>query len=164
MTTRKPISDLVNSMLQVEVGNRCPLCGVFERTGKEFTDHHIDHDSSHSEYWNLIRICRNCHDDLTKYKTDGVRLKRVKLVKRKLFRDYFGPEAYKALLLAYEHKLVTATPINALELVRRGYLQMHAENVLTVGPATNISTFDTYRITPEGREIVEKLGLAGDKI
>jgi hypothetical protein len=83
-------------------------------------------------------------------------------VKRDLFRRFYGPEAYKALQLAFEHGQVTATPITALELFKRGYLSMSAQNVLTVGPATNISTFDTYQITPAGREIVEKLGLKLD--
>lgn len=157
--TRTPISDRVNSMLQVEITNRCPLCGAFERTGSELTNHHINHDSSVSEFWNLIRICQKCHDDLTHNKTDGTRLKRVQLVKRRLFRDYFGAEAYRALELAYQHGKVTATPITALDLVRRGYLKMYAENILTVGPATNISTFDTYQITDEGKDVVMKLGI-----
>ncbi len=156
---RAVIPDLISSMLQVEVGNRCPLCGVFERTGNEFTDHHINHDPSISEFWNLIQICQPCHDDLTKNKNDGTRLKRVRQIKLRLFRNYFGPEAYKALYLAYKNNLVTATPITALELVRRGYLKMYTENILTVGPATNVSTFDTYTITVPGKEIVEKLGI-----
>jgi 5-methylcytosine-specific restriction endonuclease McrA len=68
-TVRKPISDLVRSQLQAEVVNRCPLCGIFEKTGQEFTNHHINHDPSQSEYWNLIRICQSCHDDLSDHKT-----------------------------------------------------------------------------------------------
>lgn len=47
---RATVPDLINSMLQVEIGNRCPLCGVFERAGKEFTNHHINNDSSISEF------------------------------------------------------------------------------------------------------------------
>ena len=39
------------------------------------------------------------------------------------------------------------------------YLKMYKKNVATFGPATTISTFDTYEITADGREIVEKLGL-----
>ncbi|PIR21048.1 MAG: hypothetical protein COV45_02650 [Deltaproteobacteria bacterium CG11_big_fil_rev_8_21_14_0_20_47_16] len=159
MVTRSAISDHVNSMLQREIGNICPLCGTFEKTGNDFTNHHINHDPSVSEYWNLIKICENCHADLTKHKADGVRLRRIKLVKKKLFRDHFGPEAYKTLKLAYENKLVTATPINAIELVEDGYLIIHTKNVLTAGPATNISTFDTYSITDIGRDIVEKLSI-----
>jgi hypothetical protein len=100
-----------------------------------------------------------CHDDLTEHRNDGTRERRVKLVKRKLFRDYYGPEAYKALLIAYDNKKVTATPINALELVEDKYLKMSKKNVMTIGGATNLSTFDTYEITPAGIEIVEKLGL-----
>lgn len=159
MPPRRTISDFINSQLSLEVSNRCPLCGIFERTGNDFTNHHINHDPSVSEYWNLIRLCQSCHNDLTENRNDGVRERRVKLVKRQLFRNYYGPEAYKTLQLAYENNLVTATPINALELVRRGFLRMSQQNILTVGPATNISTFDTYAVTTEGRNLVEKLGL-----
>ena len=146
-------------MLQSEVANCCPLCGNFEKTGQELTNHHINHDPSISEYWNLIRICQTCHDDLSDNRNDGVRERRVKLVKRKLFRDYFGPEAFKTLLLAYDNNEVTVTPINALELMAHDYLTISQKNVLTVGRATNISTFDTYRITNDGKVIVESLGL-----
>jgi len=156
---RKPISDYVNSLLLKEVSNICPLCGRFERTNEEFTNHHINHDSSISEYWNLIRICRECHDDLTEFKTDGIREKRVKLVKLRLFRDYFGAEAYKTLKIAVRDDRVTATPINAWELEWCGYLKIERENILTIGPATNISTFNTYKITPLGHELVQKLGI-----
>ncbi len=140
------------------------MCGNFEKTGKEFTNHHINHDPSISDYWNLIRLCQSCHDDLTNHRNDGTRERRVKQVKQKLFRDYYGPEAFKALILAYENKKVTATPINALELVadEYQYLKIYKKNVLTVGPATDISTFDTYEITAAGKEIVEKLGLKAD--
>ena len=159
MAKRTAVSDLIASKLVREVVNTCPLCGNFERTGHEFTNHHINHDPSISEYWNLIRICQPCHDDLTKHKNDGTRERRVRLVKRKLFREYFGPEACKALVLAAKNGQITATPINALELLEEGYLSIHTRNVLTVGPATNISTFDTYSITEPGSKIVEKLGL-----
>ncbi len=157
MTGRAPISDRTKSMLQREVVNSCPLCGNFERTGEEFTNHHINHDSSISDYWNLIRICQTCHDDLTANRNDGIRERKVKQVKRNLFRVYYGPEAYKTLIIAYENKKVTATPINALELIRDDYLKMHKKNVMTIGPATNISTFDTYEITANGKMIVEML-------
>lgn len=43
--------------------------------------------------------------------------------------------------------------------MKRGYLRMDSENIFTVGPATNVSTFDTYAITIPGKEIVEKLGI-----
>jgi len=159
MSKRSPISDRTKSMLQKEVVNRCPLCGNFERTGEELTNHHINHDPSQSFYWNLIRICETCHDDLTEHRHDGKRERRVKLIKRSVFRNYYGPEAYKALILAYENTEVTATPITALELVDDGYLSMSYQNVLTVGPATNVSTFDTYKITTDGKDIVEKFGI-----
>ena len=159
MGKRKEISDHINSMLVREVGNRCPLCGNFERTGNELTNHHINHDSSCSVYWNLIRICQICHADLTKHRNDGIRERRIRLVKRKLFRDYYGPEACKALVLAYDNKKVTATPITALELLQEEYVRISKKNVFTVGAATNISTFDTYEITAGGKEIVEQLGL-----
>jgi len=157
--TRKPISDYIYSFLSREVSNICPLCGRFEKTNEEFTNHHINHDPSISEYWNLIRVCQNCHDDLNKHRADGIREKRVKLVKLRLFRDYFGAEAYKVLKIAVRDGHVTTTPITAWELRWCGYLEMEHENVLTVGPATDISTFDTYRITDQGRELVEKLGI-----
>ena len=157
---RTTISDMVHSLLKAEVTNICPLCGKFERTSQEFTAHHINHDSSVSEFWNLIRICRECHDDLTENKQDGVREKRVKEVKKQLFRTHFGPDACNALVLAAENDKVTCSPVTALMLVRRVYVKMFRENILTVGPATNVSTFDIYEITPAGQVVVERLRLA----
>lgn len=82
---RAVVSDRIASLLIEEVSNICPLCGKFERTGEEMTNHHINHDPSISEYWNLMRICKTCHADLTKHKTDGTREKRVKLKKKENF-------------------------------------------------------------------------------
>ncbi len=157
---RTTISDNVKSFLQEEVANCCPLCGKFERTGAEMTNHHINHDPSISEYWNLIRVCKRCHKDLTKYRNDGERECRVKRVKRHLFRNYFGPEACNAIVLAATKGKITCSPVTALMIARRGYLRMFEENVFTVGPATNITSLDTYEITNEGKDIVDKLRLA----
>ncbi len=152
---RKPVPDSVESLLREEVSNRCPLCGDFEKTGEDLTNHHINHDSSLSEYWNLIRICTTCHKEHTKYKTDGVRERRVGLVKRKLFRDHFDPAAVSGMKVAYDKGSVTAMPLLVRELCERGFMVMQQENVFTVGPATNTSTLDVYALTLEGKLVFE---------
>ena len=156
---RQPISDQTNSLLIEEVSNCCPLCGKFEKTGKDFTRHHINHDTSKSEYWNLIRICQDCHNDLSKNKTAGTRERRVKLVKRSLFRKYFGPLSVCVLKNAGSNKygLVTIMPVATRELCERGFLILNQANVYTVGPSTCGPTLSVYKITEEGKKILKEL-------
>ena len=157
LMNRKVVNDFVKSLLKEEVSNVCPLCGNFEKTGSELTNHHINHDPSKSVYWNLIRICAACHEDLTKYKTDGTREKRVKFVKQRLFRNFFGPAAVSALKLAYEKEGVTVSPATVKELCDWNFIKVVHPNVLTVGPATNVATLSTYALTESGKEMKENL-------
>ena len=82
MSKRKVISDYIESLLKSEIVNRCPICGKLEGTLDNFTNHHINFNSSISEYWNLIRLCWECHEEINKYKEDGKRLRKIKLILR----------------------------------------------------------------------------------
>lgn len=154
---RRAVSDRTRSLLKEEVSNVCPLCGRFERTGDEFTAHHINHDPGVSEYWNLVLLCSDCHDDLSKHRTDGTRGRRVRLVKRRLFRSYFGPTAVNAMRLAWENSVVVASPVDAVDLCVWGFMRIKRRNVMSVGPVTGVSTFDAYELTPEGRTVWERV-------
>jgi hypothetical protein len=158
MKKRAPISDYVESYLKMEIVNRCPICGKFEKPDDPFTNHHINHDPSISEYWNLIRTCQSCHDDLTKFKEDKSREKRVYEIKRDIFRNFVGSGSYEVLLMAYKYQITSSLLALANSLCRFGYLTIYQENVCSFGSVKHW-TFNDYIITKSGKEIVEKLKL-----
>ena len=158
MNQRENISDFIKSLLISEIVNRCPMCGVFEGTRETFTNHHIDHNSSNSYYWNLIRICKVCHKDINTNKGDGKRDRKLKLIKRDLFRRYVGPASLEVLLLAYKHDVTSSLPCLANPLIRLNLIRIELENTFTTGTAKHFTLSD-YKITKEGKELVDKLRL-----
>lgn len=161
MTKRNTISDYVRSLLKSETVNRCPLCGSFEGTTEEFDNHHINHDSSVSEYWNLIRLCRACHDDLTKYKQDGTRERRVRQVKKDLFRSFVGDASYQALIMANAYGTTSTLPSLGMSLLRLELVCVKNRNPLTVGVAPH-PTITDFEITDNGRELIKQLNIETD--
>jgi len=158
MKKRQTISDYIKSILKAEILNRCPLCGIFELTEKPFTDHHINNDSSLSEYYNLIRICRVCHDDLTEHKEDSKRTRKVKQVKKDLFRNLIGSASYEVLLLASHHDITSTLPSLASTLLKLDLVSVKQENPFKVGLA-NHPTITDYAITDKGKKLVINLNL-----
>lgn len=142
----------------MEIINRCPIRGEFETPDNLFTNHHINHNPRISEYWNLIRICQSCHAELTSFKEDKSREKRVYEIKRDLFRNFVGSASYEILLMAYKYQITSSLLALANPLVRLGYLKVHQENICSFGNVKHW-TFNDYIITPTGKEIVEKLKL-----
>lgn len=140
-----------------EVCNRCPVCGSFEKTTENFTDHHINHDSSISEYWNLIRICQTCHEDINENKGDGTRDRKIKQIKKDLFRKLIGTASYEVLLLANESKITTSLPCLANPLIKLELIQTAGSKVHLCG--SSHPTISGYKITEKGKELVQKLGL-----
>lgn len=156
MGRRKGISDYVNSLLLAETINRCPLCGRFEGTTDKFDSHHINHDPSVSKYWNLIRLCRPCHDDLTKFRQDGARERRVRQVKKDLFRHLVGDASFQVLIMANEYGVTSTLPSLAMSLLRLELVRVKRSNPMTVGVAKH-STIVDVEIVDAGREIIEQL-------
>ncbi len=156
---RKAVSDYVESLLMAEIGNRCPLCGNFEGTSDTFTNHHINHNSSASEYWNLIRICDKCHKKNFMDKDDTKRDRKLRQIKKDLFRRVIGPASYEVLLLANEYERTVALPCLANSLLKLELICIFKKNVFSVGTAKGQSTFAEYKITEKGKELVLKLSL-----
>jgi len=161
MGNRSAISDYVNSLLMAETVNRCPLCGQFEGTTEKFDNHHINHDHFVSEYWNLIRLCRACHDELTKYRQDGTRERRVRQVKKDLFRHLIGDSSYQVLIMANGYGVTSTLPSLAISLLRLGFVEVKHSNPMTVGTAKH-STIIDLGITDAGREIIRQLNIETD--
>jgi hypothetical protein len=158
MKKRKIISDYIESLLKAEIVNRCPLCGKFERTIENFTNHHINFDSSVSEYWNLIRICWDCHEDLNSHKEDGKRLRKIKQIKKDLFRRFIGDASYQVLLMASHYKVTSTLPCLAMSLLKLELVQIHLCNPFTAGGA-NHPTITDFAITPKGKEFIKQLNI-----
>jgi len=158
MKKRQIISDYVESILKAEILNRCPLCGRFELTEKPFTNHHINHDSSISEYFNLIRICVNCHNDLTNHKEDTKRTRKVRQVKKDLFRNLIGSASYEVLLLAFHYDVTSSLPCLAQQLLKLDLIAIKQDNPFKVGLA-NHPTITDYTITEMGTKLVNDLNL-----
>lgn len=159
---RKAIGDGIGSMLQEEVVCICPLgisktCERFEGLTKPFTNHHINGDNSVSEYWNLIRVCEPCQIEIhEKLRNNGATQKQIRLKKKNLALQYFGPIAINVLRLAYKYQTTSAMPAMTLKLLEKGYLEISNENISTVGAAKH-ATLQDYDITPKGRELIERL-------
>ena len=158
MSDRRVISDYVNSLLLEEVTNRCPLCGKFEGTLDRFTNHHINHDSSKYEYWNLIRICKPCHAKIEKYKNDGRRDRKLWKVKRALFRNLIGSAAYDTLMMAHQFDVTSTLPGLARTLLKMELVSLEQANSMKVGVG-NHPTISAFRISQKGKDLVEKLNL-----
>ncbi len=158
MKKRQAISDYIESLLKAEILNRFPLCGKFEVTEKPFTNHHINNDSSISEYYNLIRICNLCHDDITEHKADSKRTRKVKQVKKDLFRNLIGSASYEVLLLAYQHDITSTLPCLASTLLKLNLVSVKQENPFKVGLAYH-PTITDYAISSRGKKLVTDLSL-----
>ena len=161
MKKRRVISDYVNSFLLAETVNRCPLCGRFEGTVDTFTNHHINHDSSVSEYWNLIRICRTCHGDLTKNRQDGKRERKVRQIKKDLFRRLVGDGSYQVLIMANKYGITGTLPSLGMSLLQLELVTIKYSNPLSVGSAKH-PTITDFEITPKGREFIDQLKIETD--
>ena len=161
MTKRTVISDYVNSLLLAEIINRCPLCGRFEGTIDTFTNHHINHDSSASEYWNLIRICKICHGDLTKHRQDGHRERKVRQIKKDLFRRLVGDASYQVLIMANKYGITGTLPALGISLLRLELVTVKYSNPFSVGSAKH-PTITDFEITPKGRAFMEQLKIETD--
>lgn len=159
--TRQPISDEVVGALKEEVVYVCPLglsdaCDGFEKIETPFTNHHIDLDPSHSDYWNLIRICEPCHKEHNRRGQDGDLQRKIKLRKKNLALQYFGPLAVNVLRMAYKYGTTSAMPSMVMRLIEKGYLRVHNQNPFTVGTANHV-TLQDYAITDNGRKLIENL-------
>ena len=158
MPKRAVISDYVTSLLRAETVNTCPLCVRFEGTTDQFDHHHTNLDPSVSEYWNLIRLCRACHDDLTKFREDGTRERRVRQIKKDLFRRLVGDASYQVLVMANALGTTSTLPALGISLIRLEFVRVKNSNPLTVGTAKHATIVD-LEITDAGREIVRQLNI-----
>jgi len=134
------------------------MCGKFEKTGEQFTNHHINHIKSDSHYWNLIRLCKGCHEDITKNKGDCGRDRKIKQIKKDLFRRLIGSASLEVLLLASKHKSTTTLPCLANILQKMDLIDVSNENVFSVGNAGH-STIAEYRINKSGVELLQRLNI-----
>lgn len=155
---RKNISDYIDSLLKAEICNRCPICGKFGGFKKIFTNHHIDYNSSNSRYWNLICICQSCHDEINERKQDGHLERKIKQIKKDIFRRLIGSASYEVLLMASKHKIISTLPCLANILLKMSIVKVVQENPMTVGMADH-PTISDYSITNKGRDIVDNLKL-----
>ena len=148
-------------MLKEEVVYVCPLglsrnCERFEKIETPFTNHHIDLDSANSEYWNLIRICKPCHEEHNRRGQDGDLQRKIKLRKRNLALQYFGPLAVSVLRMSHIYKSTSAMPAMVLKLLEKGYLEIANQNTFSAG-ACEHATMQDYKITHKGRDLVKNL-------
>ena len=141
-----------------EIVNRCPICGKFEGTTDKFTNHHINFDSSVSEYWNLIRICWECHEITNKHKEDGNRLRKIKQIKKDLFRRFIGDASYQVLLMANHYGVTSTLPCIAMSLLKLELVRVNFNNPFTAGGAKH-PTITDYEITQKGKEFIKQLNI-----
>lgn len=118
----------------------------------------IYYDSSVSEYWNVIRICKKCHDDINNHKGDGKRLRKIKQIKKDLFRKLIGDASYQVLLMANYYKETSTLPCLAMSLLKLELVKISSNNPLHVGGASH-PTITDFAITPKGKEFIEQLNI-----
>jgi hypothetical protein len=161
MVDRAPTSDWICSLLCDETKGRCPKCGRYENDQPEFfTNHHINGKASESEYWNLIRLCKACHEKCAQRKEDEHYKRDIKRLKAHLFRDFLGHTTYDLLLRAYEKGSVLTFPFTARTLLQLGLGTLTQANPMSVGAAHDRPTFSVYSLTEQGRKWVSELNLS----
>ena len=149
-------------MLREEVVHVCPIgisesCERFESLNDPFTHHHINGDSARSEFWNLIRLCKSCHDVIHNIHSNNKKVQRqIRLRKRLLTLQWLGPLAVNVLVLAKRFQVTSAMPCAVIRLLEYGYLEIANSNTLTIGSSPH-ATLQDYRITKRGVELVEHL-------
>lgn len=162
---RNVVSDEVESMLKEEVVFMCPLalskkCEKIESVNpkKGFTNHHIDGNPGNSKYWNLIRICEQCRRIESTRPTDEALRRQIKLKKKNLAVQYFGPITVNVLRLAAKYGVTCAMPGMAIKLLEQGFVRVNngKSNPFTVGVAKHV-TLQDYQITDLGTELVVNL-------
>jgi len=156
---RRVVSSYTESLLKAEIVNRCPVCGSFEETRAPFTNHHIDGDPAVSDYWNLIRICWSCHERINKQAEDGTKLRKIRQLKKDLFRRLVGDASYQVLLMANKHTVTSTIPCLAITLLKLGLVDVASANPMTIGTANHPTIMD-FRITDQGKTFIGQLGMS----
>jgi len=62
--SRTKISSYIKKKLQRDINSMCPFCGTDKV--EIFEIHHMDNDPSNSVESNLLMLCANCHNEVTK--------------------------------------------------------------------------------------------------
>ncbi|KKW39614.1 MAG: hypothetical protein UY85_C0001G0013 [Candidatus Peribacteria bacterium GW2011_GWB1_54_5] len=156
-----PVSNWVESLLRQEIKGVCPKCGKYESDQSgSFTNHHINGVPSISEYWNLIRLCRGCHDKCENHRGEARYERDIKRMKANLFRDFLGHTTYDLLLRAYEKESVLTFPYIARTLLQLGLGTLTQENPGTFGAAQDKPTFSVYSLTEQGKKWAGELNLS----
>ena len=153
-------SNWLKSILRDEVKGCCPKCGCAEIDSKVLFDiHHIDGNKENTEYWNLIYMCRKCHDICETRRGDDSYTKKQKRYKKYLFRDFIGPASYDVLLMAFGKGSVLTFPWTARILLDLELVKLEQDNAGHFGSAKAKPAFSVYDITEQGKEWIKELNL-----
>ena len=78
-----------------------------------------------------------------------------------LFRRLVGDASYQVLLMARKHTVTSTLPCLAATLLKLRLVEVAHPNPMTVGTANHATIMD-FRITADGREFLEHLGIDED--
>ena len=156
MTKKKIIHDSLRNLILEESGYQCACCG--HRDGLNLTFHHIqrERDGGKTTFNKLIALCFNCHHRVDETKT--ISDKEIRRLKRHLAHQRLTQLGVNALKLAYKNQVgVIAHPFAVQHLVEANLLQ-HVEEQTTyiTDDEAEVEVTALYRLTNEGREVVEQ--------
>ena len=100
-------------------------------------------------------------DDLTKNRQEGRRERKVRQIKKDLFRRLIGDASYQVLIMANKYGITGTLPSLGMSLLHLGLVTIKYSNPLSVGSAKH-PTITDFEITPKGREFIERIKIETD--
>src|SRR3989344_1981243 len=107
---------------------------------------------------NLILLCEPCHKKCEKNRGDQKYEKKIKRLKKNIFRHFIGPTSYDVLLHTIEKRSVLTFPYADRTLLQLNLVELMQENPMSVGMGAKPS-FSVYSITDQGKTWARELDL-----
>ena len=147
----------VKELIFLESNGSCAHCGI--RDSRVLTIHHIERsDPANESYDNKLLLCHNCHQ--CHHQDKGPSAEELREIKRRLIIGTLTRPGLNALKEAYRRSMVVAMPFLVNHLVEFGYLKYVDWISSDESEAGDqVITQAEYRISPNGRQLLEKWDL-----
>ncbi len=140
----------LDDRLYGETDDACAICGI--RGPEKLTIHHIDGDSSHNVYDNMIVLCHNCHQQ--HHQEKGLSRSQIEDRKRHLIEKTLTQYGLNAMKIASRNEFgVVAMPFLLYHLVDLGYM---TEEETQMGYGGQSDATARFAITAEGKQLLNK--------
>ncbi len=140
----------LDDRLYGETDDACAICGI--RGPEKLTIHHIDGDSSHNVYDNMIVLCHNCHQQ--HHQEKGLSRSQIEDRKRHLIEKTLTQSGLNAMKIASRNEFgVVAMPFLLYHLVDLGYM---TEEETQMGYGGQSDATARFALTAAGKQLLNK--------